>query len=280
MLPGMSPDQAIVINRASWDRRVEVHLRSALYRPCLEAVRAGGECLDAEVAEMLGDVSGFEVLHLQCHIGLDTISLARRGARAVGLDFSEPAIAAARGLAAECGVDVEFVVSTVEDAAAAVGGRSFDLVFATEGVLCWVPDIAGWMHAAAARLRPGGRLFLLDGHPFADVFEDDATDRHGIGVRYGYFDRTPHSFGPGPTYADDGTSADVGETVEYQHTLGDIVNAAIAAGLRIDRLDESPRCGFAKFEPMVTEDGRFFTFGNELAGRLPMRFALHATRRG
>jgi SAM-dependent methyltransferase len=276
----MSPDQATAINRASWDRRVQVHLASELYRPNLAAVRGGGGCLDPEVAGAIGEVGGLDVLHLQCHIGLDTISLARRGATTVGLDFSEPAIEVARGLAAECGVEAEFVVFTVADAPTTLPGRRFDRVVATEGILCWIADLAGWMRSAATMLRPGGRLVLLDGHQAADIFENDPTARHGIDFHYGYFDRTPTRFGPGPSYADDGTSADVGVTVEYQHTLGDIVNTAIQAGLRIDRLDESPQCGFAKFTPMRTADGRMFTFTNRLDGMIPMRFALHASLPG
>jgi len=265
------------INRTSWDARVPVHLASAMYRRHLDALRAGGDALSPVVAEELGDVAGLRVAHLQCHIGTDSLALARRGASVVGVDFSQPAIDFARQLADELGLDATFVVSDVLEADRVLDVGGFDLVFATEGVHCWIPDMGRWFAVTAVLLKPGGRLYFHDGHPFGDLFEDDPASPDGIGIHYDYFSREPLRFGPGKTYAQDRDDIVVPATAEHFHSMAALINGVLDAGLRLDRITEHPACGWKKFSSMQPE-GAAWQFANRLRGKVPMMLTIEATR--
>ena len=159
------------VNREMWDERVPIHVGSELYD--VEAFVAGRSSLRPfELAE-LPDVRGRTLVHPQCHFGEDTLSLARLGAEVTGLDFSAPAIEAARALAARCGLEAEFVEANVYDAAEALGGRRFDIVYTGIGALNWLPDVERWAHVMASLVKPDGCLYLAEFHPFTHVFGDD-----------------------------------------------------------------------------------------------------------
>ena len=160
-----SPDsitKALADNRARWDEVVDIHVGSDFYR--VEEFKSGETSLDPLILWELGDISGLRLLHLQCHFGLDTLSLARAGADVTGLDFSSKAIEAANRLAAETNTKSRFVEGRVEDAPI-VAGTDFDLVFTSWGILMWLPDITRWAETIAACLRPGGRFYIAEGHP-------------------------------------------------------------------------------------------------------------------
>src|SRR5262245_8102354 len=124
----------------------------------------------------LGDITGLRGVHLQCHIGTDTVSLARLGAQMTGLDFSPAALTEARRIAALVGVDVDYVESEVYDAVAALGSEQFDLVYTGVGAIGWLPDIRRWAQTVAALLRPGGRLFIREAHPMMWSIDEERTD--------------------------------------------------------------------------------------------------------
>jgi SAM-dependent methyltransferase len=158
------------LNRANWDDRVPIHLASRFYD--LEGFRKTRDSLRHFEPGGAGDVQGKDLVHLQCHIGLDTLSWAGRGARVSGLDFSAPAIEVARGLATDLGIRASFVGSDVYDAVTSFGGQRFDIVYTGINALCWLPAIPGWARVVAALLRPGGFLYLAEGHPFADLLDE------------------------------------------------------------------------------------------------------------
>ena len=160
-------------NRDLWDRWTPYHLRSAFYD--VAGFKAGRDPLDHLVLETLGDVQGQSLLHLQCHFGLDSLALVRRGAKVTGVDFSGVSIAAARELARELNLDACFVESDVYHLPSNLRGE-FDIVFASHGVLCWLPYLAAWARVVAHFLKPGGRFCLVDGHPFAMIFDEHRTD--------------------------------------------------------------------------------------------------------
>src|SRR6202012_3359392 len=162
------------VNRASWNERVPAHVASPDYQVGRFAEDPGhlSEVVRCDLPR-LGDVSGLRGVHLQCHIGTDTVSLARLGASMTGLDFSGQAVAAARELAAATGADAAFVESDVYRAAEVLEPGSFDLVYVSVGALCWLPDVAGWARAAAALLPRGGRLVIRDGHPVLHALDDE-----------------------------------------------------------------------------------------------------------
>ncbi len=191
-------------------------------------------------------------MHLQCHIGLDTLSWARRGALISGLDFSAPAIDAASSLAASRGLSAGFVVSDVYSAVEAFGGWRFDIVYTGVGALVWLPDIPGWTQVVAALLAPGGFVCLVEGHPLAQIPESGAS---GLFVARDYFDASPwvedyrYTYGDGPALAHR-------RQVEFQHGLGEIVTSLVETGLRIEFLHEYDFEAFARFESLQRrEDG-------------------------
>lgn len=219
-------------NRANWDERVPIHAAGPFYD--LPGFVAGKDSLrDFEIAEV-GDVSGKTLLHLQCHIGLDTLSWARRGATVTGLDFSAPAVEVASSLAGEIGVTTaRFVTSDVYDAVPALGAQTFDIVYTGFGALCWLPDLARWAQTVAALLAPGGFLYLAEFHPFADVLAED-----GRTVENDYFQHGPIVVDAPGSYADPSAVTTATLTVEWLHGIGDVVSALAAAGLRLEFLHE------------------------------------------
>jgi SAM-dependent methyltransferase len=257
------------LNRANWDDRVPVHLASEFYD--LAGFRAGRETLRAfEVAEA-GDVRGKRLVHLQCHIGLDTLSWARHGALVSGLDFSGPAIEAARSLAAELGLTASFVASDVYDAPAAFAGQRFDIVYASVGSLVWLPDVTWWARVAAALLAPGGFLYLVDGHPFGQVL-DDAT---GTTVSYDYFDDGPQVLEHPWSYTG-GAPLEHQRQVQYQHPLGQVLTAVADAGLRIEFLHEHDFDSFQRFESLERQDDGTYRLPPGQP-RIPMLLSLRAS---
>lgn len=215
------------INRANWDVWAAAHGQDRYYDSA--GLVGGGDSLsDLEregVRLAVGEVRGRDVLHVQCHLGFDAISLARRGARVTGVDFSPVALAKARDLAARCGVAVDFMAADSTRLPATLGGR-FDLAYATIGVLCWIDDVAAWMASVAGTLRRGGRLLLIDGHPVNGMI--DSVDPLVVGFPYGY--DGPHLFESTGSYA---TATQPTTNVQYAHSLGEVIGAALGAGLRL-----------------------------------------------
>src|SRR3954468_565901 len=170
-------DDYRAVNLANWEQRAPAHAASPDYG-FDRFVAEPGYLSDVVRFDLprLGDITGLDGVHLQCHIGTDTLSLARLGARMSGLDFSPAAIVQARALAARTGTDVDFVEADVYDAVQVLGAERFDLVFTGIGALCWLPDVRRWPATVAGLLRPGGRLFLREGHPMLWSLSDVRPD--------------------------------------------------------------------------------------------------------
>lgn len=257
------------LNRANWDDRVPVHLASEFYD--LDGFRAGASTLRPFEAAEAGDVTGRRLAHLQCHVGLDTLSWARNGALVTGLDFSEPAIEAARSLAADLAIDASFVAADVYDAVTALGGQRFDVVYTGTGALVWLPDVSRWARVVAALLAPGGFLYLVEGHPFAQILDD----AQGATVVRDYFDDRPQVEDYPYTYTD-GPALEHARSVQFQHPIGQVVTALADAGLRIDFLHEHDFDVFQRFEALQRRGDQYrFPAGRP---RVPMMFSLRATR--
>ena len=270
------------LNRANWDARVPIHASSRFYD--IPGFVGGRSALrDFELAEV-GDVSGRTLLHLQCHIGLDTLSWARLGATVTGLDFSAPALETARSIAEQIGAaDARFVESDLYEAATALGGRTFDIVYTGLGALCWLPDIERWARTAASLVAPGGFLYLAEFHPFSDILADD-----GKTVELDYFDTAPRVWNEGVTYTDYTVSADDDApadgapltehtvSVDWQHGIGDVVSALIAAGLRVELLHEHDYTLFPRF-PHLLVDGDHYTLPPGQP-RIPLIYSVRASK--
>src|SRR5450631_1019335 len=196
-------DDSQAVNQQSWDERVPAHVSSPGYHVAQFA--DDPDFLSPVVrfdVPRLGDIRGLRGVHLQCHIGTDTVSLARLGASMTGLDFSAPAVAAAQRLAERAGADARFVQADVYAAPDVLGKSEFDLVFTGIGALCWLPDIRRWANVVASLLRPGGRLFLREGHPMLWSLADPRPDGLLV-VEYPYFEqREPMIWDEGGTYVE------------------------------------------------------------------------------
>lgn len=227
------------VNRAMWDERAPAHEGSPDYM--VDRYLDDPEFLSHVVRfdrDRLGDVRGLDGVHLQCHIGTDTLSLARLGARMTGYDFSVPALEAARRLAAGTGTAIDFVQGDLYDAPAVLGGARFELVYTGVGALCWLPDIRRWAEVVAGLLRPGGRLFLREGHPMLWALADARPDGLLV-LEHAYFERAePTVWVDDQTYVRTDATFTTNVSHEWNHGLGEIVSAVLAAGLSLTMLVE------------------------------------------
>jgi SAM-dependent methyltransferase len=222
------------INLANWEERVPAHAASPDY--ALERFRTDPAHLSDVVRfdqPLLGEIAGLRGVHLQCHIGTDTLSLARLGASMTGLDFSPAALEQARTLAAETGAEIEYVQSDLYDAVSALGGARFDLVYTGIGAICWLPQIERWADVVVELLAPGGRLFMREGHPMLWTLEDVGNEGKVL-VEYPYFEHEePFVFTEGGTYVKTDAEFETSETHTWNHALGEILTALLRRGMRI-----------------------------------------------
>lgn len=264
-------------NQANWNDRAAVHEASGYG---IEELIATPEAVSGELAQDLhrfGDLTDRDVLHLQCHLGTDTVGFARRGAgRVVGVDLSDESLRRARDIAERCGAKIEYVHSNVYDARENVDG-DFDLVYTSIGVLCWLPDIDAWAKIAASFVRPGGQFFIRDDHPMFMTIGEDVSD--GLKVEQPYFEQTePMTWDDDVSYvgADDAPPITHRINHEWNHSLGEIISALIRAGLVIDVVDETPYSAWCPWPELMTQepDGRWRLTENP--ERLPLQFAIEA----
>ena len=273
------PPDYFALNRANWDERAPAHAASADYS-VQRFIDDPGFLSDVVRfdRERLGDLTGLRGLHLQCHIGTDTLSLHRLGARMTGLDFSPPALAAARELVAAVGTDIEFVESDAYDAVAKFGAGQFDLVYTGVGALCWLPDIARWGRLVADLLRPGGRLFIREGHPMLWALEDPRPDNLLV-VDFPYFE-TPEPViwtEPG-TYVETEVEFAHNTTASWNHGLAEIVSALLDAGLQLAALSEHQSVPWQALPGQMTEIGGGEWQLTDRPHRLPHSYTLQAVK--
>ena len=262
-------------NLAAWDESVPIHVRSGFYD--VASLRAGTARLYPIEHAELGAVAGLRVLHLQCHIGTDSLVLAGQGADVTGLDFSPAAIAAARALAADLGLSprARFVEADLHDAAMALDAPAgFDLVLVTWGALMWLPDIERWAAVVAHFLAPGGRLYLADAHPCATALRCEPGPC--------FHPDTPY-FATGPIPSDDSADyADPAATLAntrmytFQHPLGAIVTALARAGLTLEFLHEHDALPWRLFHGLRADPDWMFRWPDR--PWLPLAFSLSARR--
>lgn len=269
-------DAARDVNRANWDDRVPVHLRGYGIPDFDDPAHLSSVVREdlAVFADFLPDgIDGLDVCHLQCHIGTDTISLARAGARVTGLDFSRPALDAAASLAAAHDARVRWVESDVLDAAAAIND-DFDLVYTSIGAICWLKDLHRWATQIAALLRPGGFFYIRDGHPMLYALDEHAAE---LVVRHRYFGNgRPQMWDGDTSYAGEGTVEHT-RTYEWPHALSEVVNALIGAGLRLVRMDEGRMLPW-QFSPRMEAVPEGWVWPQGERDLMPCTFTLVARR--
>jgi len=265
------------LNKANWESRVEHHVGSPVY--------AMKQYLDdpAFISDVvrfdkprLGDISGKDVVHLQCHIGTDTLSLARLGANVTGLDFSPKALASARQLAAECEQPIRYVEAELYEAPAVLGMSRFDIVYTGVGALCWLPDIKRWASVVAALLRPGGRLFIREGHPVLWSLAEERTDGV-LAIEFPYFEGPGTSFVEPHTYVDHEEALTDPETLQFNHGMAEIITSLMRVGMELTSFEEHDSVPWpALGNAMVEVDGEFRL--RDRPERLPCSYTLQAVK--
>jgi SAM-dependent methyltransferase len=269
----------VAVNLANWNSRVPHHERGY----GLDDFRTDPQHLSHVVRfdlPRLGDITGLDVVHLQCHIGTDTLSLARLGAKNVtGLDFSAPALDVARRLAADCGATIEYVESELYGAVDALGPERFDLVFTGVGALCWLPDVRRWAEIVATLLRPGGRLFIREGHPMLWALDDARPDGLMV-VEYPYFETDGVPFSDAETYVDHDEPLASPDIVHFNHGLAEIITAVMDAGLTLTAIEEHDSVPWNPLDDEMVEgaDGEFRL--QDRPERLAASYTLQATKPG
>ena len=272
------PADAVSTNMRNWDERVPDHLVAYGAEAFADDRSAVGVEAEARVlAPHLpgGTVAGLDVVHLQCHIGTDTISLARRGARVVGTDLSGAAIEAAGRLAERAGATSATFVRCRNEDAPDVLGREFDVVLTSVGVLTWLEDLGSWARAVARLLRPGGVFLVHDAHPVLSALQHDRTDDLLVLGEPYFAAGEPRRFDDGVTYASD-TRLRNAVTYQWPHDLGEVLGAVLAAGLHVEAFHEHRAMPWKALPSMVST-----TRGWELppgAPECPLMFSLVARR--
>lgn len=289
-------DDYLAVNRANWDSRAPIHVRAYGIDELLAEPTAISDVVAFD-RPRLGDLTGLDVLHLQCHIGTDTLSLARLGGRVTGLDLSGASLAEARRLAERAGAAIDYVEADVYSAPAALGERRFDLVYTGIGALCWLPSIRRWAETVAALLRPGGRVLVRDGHPVLNSLIGvqlgaDPTDREQqpwITATGGFTPALELPYYEQPdavlwreeqTYAGD---EPVGSplSMSWNRGLSEIVMAVLEAGLRLDLLAEHDSVPYQALPGLMVPDGPFGEYRlADRPERLPATFTLIASLPG
>jgi SAM-dependent methyltransferase len=260
-------------NQRRWDQLTTEHEKSAFYD--LAGFKAGKDRLRSIELSELGDVKEKTLLHLQCHFGMDTLAWARRGAVVTGVDFSPKAITLAKSLSEELGIPAQFYCTDIYKLPSVLSGE-FDIVFTSYGVLHGLPDLKQWGEIIAHYLKPGGIFYIVEDHPFFRVFRAKLGGEFKAERSY-FFQEEPQRIEATGSYATDdkGTS---GVSYVWDHSLGEVINVLVQAGLQIEFLHEFPYAARAKFPFMEQGEDGWWRLPPGKHGTIPFLFSLQARK--
>ncbi len=264
-------EEMLSANLRRWDEKARANWDSRYYD--LDGfLKKKNSLLPVELREV-GEVKGRDLLHMQCHFGMDSLSWARKGARVTGVDFSTEAISLAKDLSAKIDVPARFIRSNVYELDKVIS-EEFDIVYTSYGVLCWLPDLRKWGRLIAERLRPGGFFYTVEGHPFGDLIDENCLDR--FQAAYPYFSGPPMRF-EDDHVIDEGHEFQNKERYEWFHPLSEIVDSLVSQGLRLEFLHEFPFCYFP-MHPRMKRHGDGYWYLPDKEFNIPMLFSLKASR--
>ena len=256
-------------NKASWNNKTDYHINSDFYD--MDNFLKGKSSLNDIELKLLGEITGKTILHLQCHFGQDSISLARMGAAVTGVDLSDNAISKATGIAKQLDANANFICCNIYDLPKQLD-KNFDIVFTSYGTIGWLPDLDQWAAIVSKYLKPGGKFVFVEFHPVIWMYDDDFEN-----VKYNYSKSDPIIETVSGTYADRSAPITT-ETVNWNHGISEVVNSLIKHGLEINILNEydySPYNCFNKTEEFEPGKFRIKHFGN----MIPMVYAILATKK-
>jgi SAM-dependent methyltransferase len=264
----MSELNYIEINRQSWNGRVDAHLKSAFYD--VAGFLNGQTSLNGIELNLLGDIRGKTVLHLQCHFGQDTISLARLGAEVTGVDLSDKAIESAAALAEKAEIAARFICCDIYDLPNHLT-EQFDIVFTSYGTIGWLPDLDKWAKIVSRFLKPNGTFLFVEFHPVVWMFDDDFEK-----IGYNYFNTGAIIETETGSYAD--RNADLSnEYVMWNHGMGEVVNSLIKNDLNIQSLDEFDYSPYNCFKETIEISPKKYRI-KHLDNKIPMVYAIKAKK--
>jgi ubiquinone/menaquinone biosynthesis C-methylase UbiE len=255
-------------NKEGWNKRTAVHKNSDFYD--VSSFKAGKSSLKPVEVKELGDVRGKSLLHLQCHFGLDTLSLAREGAQVTGIDISDKAIDYANELSKELNIPAEFICCNLYELEGYLD-KSFDIVFTSYGVVGWLPDLDKWASIISHFLKPGGIFYMVEFHPVVWMMDDDFKY-----IKYPYHNRSTIVEKQSGTYTD--RNADIQyEEYSWNHSLSEVINSLINHKLQIKFLNEFSFSSWNCFNNLVQgEDGYWRVRG--LENKIPMMYSINAVK--
>lgn len=257
------------INRQAWNKKTDIHIDSEFYGQ--KSFLEGKNSLNSIELDLLGNLKGKKVLHLQCHFGQDTISLSRLGAKATGVDLSDKAIDIAKETAQKLGTDTQFINCDIYSLPDYLD-EEFDIVFTSYGTIGWLPDLEKWAKVVHRFLKPEGKFLLVDFHPIVWMFDDNFEK-----IGHNYFKDQPIIEIENGTYADKDAPVSL-KTISWNHSISEILNSLIKNDLTIasfDEYDYSPYDCFNKIEEYEPKKYRI----KHLANKIPMVYAVVATKR-
>jgi 2-polyprenyl-3-methyl-5-hydroxy-6-metoxy-1,4-benzoquinol methylase len=255
-------------NKILWNKRTAVHKDSSFYD--VAGFKQGKNMLTPIELNELGDVSGKKILHLQCHFGVDSLSLARMGAEVTGVDLSDAAIEEAGKLNEECGLNAKFICCNVYDLKEHLKEK-FDIVFTSYGVIGWLPDLDKWAAIIHHYLKPGGTFYMAEFHPVVWMFDDEFTH-----IQYAYENREVIVTDNYGTYTDR-DAAITGKEYSWNHSISEVLNVLIKNGLQIQLFNEFMYSPYPNFRNSVElNPGEWHIKGME--GKIPIVFSVKALK--
>ena len=264
-----SEDNYIEINKETWNKKTDVHVGSDFYD--MPGFLNGKSSLNEIELNLLGDIKGKRVLHLQCHFGQDTMSLERLGASVVGIDLSEKAIEKANEIAKQINSQATFMCCNIYDLPNDLH-EQFDIIFTSYGTISWLPDMDKWADIVSRFLKPHGQFVFVEFHPVVWMF-DDAFEKVG----YDYFNTGAYTETVNGTYAD--KSAPIVQTsVNWNHSMSEVVNALLKKGLVLNALEEYDYSPYNCFENTIEIEPKKYRI-KHIDKKIPMVYALVATKK-
>ncbi len=264
-----SDKEYIKINRQAWDTRALIHVKSDFYHH--QDFLKGNTSLNDIELNLLGDISGLDILHLQCHFGQDTISLARMGAKVTGVDFSEKAIEIARKTAKQTNSEAEFICCNLYDLPQHLN-KTFDMVFTTYGTIVWLPDIERWAQIVSKYLKPGGKFIFVEFHPFVLMFDDQFKQ-----IIYPYSSKNAIIETEKGTYADKNAKVNL-QSVTWNHSVSETMNSLINNNIEINKIEEYNYSPYNSFNNTIeVAEGKFMI--QSLENKIPMVYSIVGTKK-
>jgi len=262
-------DKYFDANKDLWNKMTPIHANSEFYG--LKEFKEGKNSLNFVELEALGDVKGKSLLHLQCHFGMDSLSWARLGAKATGIDFSDEAINLAKNLNKELNLDAEFICSNVYDLKENLN-KKFDIVFTSYGTIGWLPDLNKWAEIVFHFLKPGGTFFIAEFHPVIWMYDNGIKN-----LKYSYFNSgEPIEETNEGTYADRNAGIKMTE-YGWNHSLDEVFNSLKNNRLTVESFKEYPFSFYNCFPGMVKGKDSYWRI-NGFENVLPLMYSLKAKK--